>query len=214
MRFQFLLCCAFSMALASCSPATAPEEATVEDQAASVASAPPPPILDFWYTKDTITVENKDTRPVELQRLVVNRVENDSDCDIKLFKKILPQKKETVNVPNCGNFTHVQAITDIGNAEEAPNYLIANTSITISSRFNYETNKSEQIITFFNNGPDRVTLNKITLNEQQNDPKCAIKIFKTIEANSYETVAADNCGKISKAEIITDIGSYNSVFDN
>ncbi|BBF80189.1 hypothetical protein EM6_0767 [Asticcacaulis excentricus] len=79
---------------------------------------------------------------------------------------------------------------------------------------NYSNDKYEQIITFFNNGPDRVTLNKIVLNEQQNDPKCAIKIFKTIEANSYETVVADDCGKISKASVETDIGSFNSVFNN
>jgi hypothetical protein len=182
--------------------------ATANDSSAIPAQAPIDLSFSERFGSYYVTIRNTGSAPVTIQKLIVNGQENDSDCNIKVFRELAEGGSMEVPVPRCGAITQVRTITDKGERLSTWDNFSQNVRL---SAYNVEGYRR---LTITNIGSAAWTVNKIVINGQTSDADCNIKVFREVAANSSIDVSADRCGQINSVNLETSAGSYPFTFDN
>ena len=163
----------------------------------------PAPLGISWrddYSGSIVIVQNVGQQRLTLQKIVVNGQEGDRDCDIKVFKPIEPGATLEVPAPRCGAVTAVRAITDNGETSASWSEFLQSVRLSANNLEGYRS------VTVRNVGTRQWTVNKIVLNDQQNDPDCDVKVFRPVPPQGSIDVTTNDCGQINTVKLITSAG--------
>ena len=202
---------ALALGLSACSR---PHPTSASGAPASTAAAaldaptpppPPPPPLPVdvsWVDTDgskTISFKNTGSAAITVNQVIVNGLDNDPDCNIKVFAKYKPGESGTVSVPSCGRFTKILVVGDAGS-------LLTQVSQIQSDIATQDFTAVDRTFRVQNNSSTEYMLNTVVFNNMDRDSNCNIKVFAKIEAHSYLDVSQP-CGQFKTARLNFDTGS-------
>lgn len=198
---------AVALGLSACSrPHPTPASGAPASAAAALdaPAAPPPPlpVEVSWVDTEgakTISFKNVGSAPITVNQVIVNGLDSDPDCNIKVFAKYKPGETGTVNVPSCGRFTKILVVADAGS-------LLTQVSQIQSDISTQDFTAVDRTFRVQNNSSTEYMLNTVVFNNMDRDSNCNIKVFAKIEAHAYLDVSQP-CGQFKTARLNFDNGS-------
>lgn len=153
-----------------------------------------------------IDIRNNAQEPIVVQRIILNNLENDQDCSIKVFATLKQDDSVTKSAGSCGNVIDLKIETDAGNLEE--NFDSKKGTVAFTSHGDH--------FDLQNTSTGAIVVKRLILNGLEGDSNCDIKIFESLEPDDYARIFDGYaCGDVKSYKLLFDYqGSEKTLAEN
>lgn len=145
-------------------------------------------------------VTNRGSEAIQIDQVIANGLEGDSDCDQKIFESLAAGAEREVPFPRCGR---IRSVTVVVAGEKMEHPLDKPSDAVFVGR---QSQYGAWYVTIHNKSDQAIRLDRVVVNGRAGDAACDVKIFENIAADSRYVQDVSGCGRPLSVAATTSVG--------